>query len=156
MPSEGPLDSMSWYELLLPFIGVKKLHIGSYLTCELSQALESVSEGLVQELLPELEELEVQLDIDNATRAFSTFLKTRESTGHPVLLKVSFASLHTNTYLQRALSQTTGSFDMRSFCKYKDSQDGSYRYQAMRLINIYRSLSMASMQSHTQDVELRR
>lgn len=99
MPSDwkSTLDSMSWYELLFPFIGVKKLHIGSSLTFELAQALGSYSGGLVQELLPELQELEVQLDIDNAEEVFSTFLKTRKSAGHSVRLKVSFSSSHTNT-----------------------------------------------------------
>ena len=90
MPSdwENTLDSMLWHELLLPFIGVKKLHIGSSLTLELSQALESVAGGLVLELLPELQELEVQLEIDDAKKAFSAFVETRESVGRPVHLLV--------------------------------------------------------------------
>ena len=94
MPSdwESTLDIMSWYELLLPFIGVKKLQIGSSLTSKLSRTLESVCGELVQGLLPALQELEVHLDINEAEIAFFTFLKTRESTGHPVRLKVSFAS----------------------------------------------------------------
>lgn len=51
---ENTLDSLVWHELLLPFIGVKKLHVGSLLTFELSQAMESAVGGLVFELLPEL------------------------------------------------------------------------------------------------------
>jgi hypothetical protein len=51
---------MLWHELLLPFIVVKTLRLTSSLT--LSQALESVAEGLALEVLPELQELEVQLD----------------------------------------------------------------------------------------------
>jgi hypothetical protein len=62
MPSdlESRLNSMLWHELLLPFIVVKTLRLTSSLT--LSQALESVAEGLALEVLPELQELEVQLD----------------------------------------------------------------------------------------------
>ena len=85
---ENALDNMLWHELLLPFIGVKKLHIGSSLVPELSQALESVPGGLVLELMPELRELEVPLKIDHATNAFSVFMKTRESVGRPVHLLV--------------------------------------------------------------------
>jgi hypothetical protein len=83
---ENTLDSMFWHELLLPFIGVKKLHIGSSLTLELSKALESVTGELVLELLPELQEFEVQLRISNAKNMFSGFIKTRESAGRPVHL----------------------------------------------------------------------
>jgi hypothetical protein len=85
---EVTLDSTMWHELLLPFIGVKKLHIGSSLTLKLSEALESVDGGLVLELLPELQELEVPLKIDHATNAFSMFMKTRESVGRPIHLLV--------------------------------------------------------------------
>ena len=90
MPSDwaNTLDNMAWYELLLPFIGVKKLHICPSLTPELSQALESVSGELVLELLPELQALEVPLGIDLVTKAFSVFMKTRESVGLPVPLLV--------------------------------------------------------------------
>ena len=85
---ENTLDNVAWQELLLPFIGVKKLHIGSSLTLELSKALESVDEGLVLELLPQLQEFEVPLKIDLATDAFSMFMKTRESVGRPIHLLV--------------------------------------------------------------------
>ena len=79
---ENTLDSMMWHELLLPFTGVKKLHIGSSLTLELSRALESVT----LELLPELQELEVQRKIDPATNGFSLFVESRRSVGRPVRL----------------------------------------------------------------------
>jgi hypothetical protein len=92
MPSDwenSTLDSMLWHELLLPFIGVKKLHIGSSLTLELSEALQPDAGGLVRELLPQLQELEVQLEIDHAKQAFSAFIETRESgVGRPVHLLV--------------------------------------------------------------------
>ena len=88
MPSDwkNTLDNTLWRELLSPFIGVKKLHIGSSLTLELSQALESDAGELVLELLPELQELEVQLEIGQARNAFSVFLETRESVGRLVYL----------------------------------------------------------------------
>ena len=89
--SQNTLDSMMWHELLLPFICVKKLHIGSSLTLELSQALELVAGGLVLELLPELQKLEVHLGIDQEKDAFSAFVKTRESVGRPVYLRIDQA-----------------------------------------------------------------
>ena len=85
---EKSLDSTLWHELLLPFIGVKKLHIGPPLTLELSQSLESVAGGLVLELLPELEELEVQLEIGRSKNVFSLFVETRGSVDRPVHLSV--------------------------------------------------------------------
>jgi hypothetical protein len=85
---ENLLDSMVWHELLLPFIGVKKLYIGSLLTHQLSQSLESVAGGLVLELLPELEELEVLLEIGHSRNVFSLFVETRESVGRPVHLTI--------------------------------------------------------------------
>ncbi|KAI0276961.1 hypothetical protein BGY98DRAFT_662772 [Russula aff. rugulosa BPL654] len=88
MPSdwENTLEGMLWHELLLPFIGVRMLHIGSSLTLQLSQALLSDAGELVLELLPEVEELDVQLEIDHANAAFSLFLESRESVGRPVRL----------------------------------------------------------------------
>ena len=79
---EKTLDSMMWHELLLQFIGVKKLRIGSSLSVELSRALESVT----LELLPELQELRVQPKINHGTDLFSLFVKTRKSLGRPVHL----------------------------------------------------------------------
>jgi F-box-like len=81
---ENTLDNMMWHELLLPFIGVKKLHIGFSLSFQLSQALESVAGGLVLELLPGLQELGVYRTNDPANRSFYAFVKTRESVGLPV------------------------------------------------------------------------
>jgi hypothetical protein len=83
---ESALDGVMWHEVLLSFSGVKKLHIGPSLTHELSQALKSVDGGLGRELLPDLQELEVQLKIDHAKDAFSLFVESRESMGRPVHL----------------------------------------------------------------------
>jgi hypothetical protein len=86
---ENSLDGVPWHELLLPFTGVKKLHIGSSLAYELSQALGSVYGGLVLELLPELQELEVQLKFYYREEIpFSAFVETRESVGRPVHLDI--------------------------------------------------------------------
>ena len=78
-------DDKQWHELLLPFISVKKLRIGRSLTLELSRALESLTEGLVLKLLPELKELEVLHKIDLPTDAFSKFMEIRETVGRPVV-----------------------------------------------------------------------
>ena len=84
MPLDGgnALDSTLWHELLLPFRGVRRLHIGSALTSELSDALTSDA----VELLPDLQDLEVQLKIYGAYNAFSTFIETRERAGRLVRL----------------------------------------------------------------------
>jgi len=83
---EAALDDILWHELLLPFSSVKKLHIGSSLTSELSHALKTVSGGLISELLPELQVLKVQLEIDDAYREFSTFIEARKHVGRLVRL----------------------------------------------------------------------
>ena len=86
---ENTLYDTLWHELLQSFIGVKKLHISSSLTLELSLALDSLEsvEGLV---LQELQELKVTLKIDGATNALLGFFETRESMDRPIhLLLVS-------------------------------------------------------------------
>ena len=93
MPSDwrNTLDSMLWRELLLPFVGVKQLQIGSSLTRELSQALESAAGGLALELLPELQELEVHLKTDREKNDFSAFIESRKSAGRPVHLQAEYS-----------------------------------------------------------------
>ena len=83
---ENTLDNITWNELLFPFIGVKKLHIGFSLILELSRALGSVAEEFVLEFLPELQELGVQFEINHAIKLFHLFVETRESVGRPVQL----------------------------------------------------------------------
>jgi hypothetical protein len=86
---ENALDNTLWHGLLLPFRGVRRLHIGSALTSELSNALTSDVAGLGLELLPDLQDLEIQLEIDDAYKAFSTLIKTREHAGRLVRLLAS-------------------------------------------------------------------
>jgi hypothetical protein len=81
---ENRLDITLWHELLMPFIGVKKLHISSSLTLELSRSLESLAGGLILDLLPELQVLEVHVDVSHSEKAFSSFVETRESVGRPI------------------------------------------------------------------------
>ena len=90
MPSDwsDSLDSMLWRELLLPFGGVKKLQIGSSLTSELSDALKSDATELALNILPELQTLEVNLEVNDAEKIFCTFIETRELDGRPVELLV--------------------------------------------------------------------
>ena len=88
MPSnwDDSVDSTLWHGLLLPFKGVKKLQIGLPITLELSDALKPDAAELALNLLPELQELEVQLEVNDAKKAFSTFIETRELEGRPVEL----------------------------------------------------------------------
>ena len=90
MPSDwgDSVDSILWHGLLLPFSSVKKLQIGSSLTFGLSDALKPDAAELDLNLLPELQKLEIQPDVNDANRAFSTFIRTRELEGRPVELLV--------------------------------------------------------------------
>ena len=119
MPSdwENRRDNMLWHELLLPFIGVKKLNIGLLLVFELSRVLESLAGGLDQEILPELQELEVlQLEMYHANKSLSRFFGNRESMGRPVhLLAPQMAHLQASPEVRTQVSPylarvNTGSF----------------------------------------------
>ena len=128
MPSfwEITLDSMVWLELLLPFTGLKKLHIGFSLMLELSQALESVPGELILELLPDLRELEVQLEFNHAKKAFAAFVEIREFLGRPIHLS-ALPILHSKPKVPQFY--------------YLDTFGQKYRYQAMQLISGYQSLT---------------
>ena len=86
MPSgwDDSLDSMLWHALLVPFSSVKKLQIGSSLTFQLSEALKSGAAESGPSFLPELQKLEVQLEINDTNKGFSTFIETREREGRAV------------------------------------------------------------------------
>jgi len=109
MPSDwdNSLDSILWHGLLLPFRSVKKLQISSSLTYELSGALKPDAAGLALNLLPELQKLEAQLEVNDANRAFSTFFESRELAGRPVeLFAPSRFELLLNTALHDYATQT--------------------------------------------------
>ena len=113
MPSdwENTLDNMVWHEILLPFVGVKKLHIGFLLTFELSQALDAAAGGLVLEVLLELQKLEVQLEIDDAKKVFSALIETRESVGRPVHL-LALPMLHAEPEIDAILPKASYIFSL--------------------------------------------
>ena len=170
MPStwENTLDNMLWHELLLPFVGVKKLRIGPSLTLELSQALESVTEGLVLDLLPELQELEIQLKIDHGNNAFSGFVETRESVGRPVHLlapPIPHAEPEVHQADPEALLQDPEllhaelevyHIDRKAFRRYMNYIGRPYRNQAMNLISLCRGFIQAQRQTFHSYDELRR
>jgi hypothetical protein len=156
------LDSMLWHELLLPFLSVKKLQIGSSLTFELSDALKSDAPELDLNLLPELQKLEVQLDINDANRAFSTFIETRELEGRHVELlasqteaharpteelsqleeeRVSPIEDHTHVEMTPVQNVQTRPPDFRpgAFVKYMKNTGKAYRHQALEIISICRT-----------------
>ena len=87
------LDGVMWHELLLPFIGVKKLTINSLLTSELAQALQPVAGELVPGLLPELQELHILEKTGLEKGAFYEFVRTRNSVGRRVHLFSPLANL---------------------------------------------------------------
>ena len=98
---ESTLDGVSWYELLLPFTGVTKLHIGSSLSHALSKALESDAGGLV---LPSLEELEVSLKADHVINPLAALIETRETVGRPIQLLVPPEDEEEKIHLENTLA----------------------------------------------------
>ena len=147
MPSDwqNTLDSMLWHELLLPFIGVKKLHIGSSLTLELSQVLKSVAGGLALELLPELQELEVHLRTDQEKMEFSAFIKNRKSAGRPVHLQEKYSVTsnskeqgfiaNAGAFLSNSLNRLTRQMPSANESRGDDRID-----EALKLANEYESV----------------
>jgi len=97
LPSDwrNEVDALMWHGLLWPFHGVKKLCVGYPLASELSNALESDDAGLVLGLLPELEELEAQVELEHVNKAFETFIDARQLAGHHVRLSVSPVAIST-------------------------------------------------------------
>ena len=154
MPSdwENGLDDTLWHELLLPFIGVKRLRIGSLLAHQLSQALESVTGDFVLELLPELQDIEVQLETDRAKRIFSTVVETREFMGRPVHLLASPIP-----YADLELANPEAHYvDSKKYLKYMNYVGRSYRNQAVTLISICRAFIQRQERTPRSYDELRR
>ena len=172
MPSdwEETLDSILWHELLLPFIGVKRLHIGSSLTFELSQALELVAGGLVLDFLLELQELDVQLAIDYAKDAFSAFVATRESEGRPVYLLASLAEPPDRRSTEALLNweewpnmrpespahHEAPPFDQVSFFEYMTRIGRPHLNQAINSISICQTFVQTQKQTFQSYHELKR
>ena len=161
MPSEWEktLDGTLWIELLLPFNGVKKLHIGSPLALELSQALESDAGGLILELLPELQELEVELKIEHAQNAFFLFVEARESVGRPVHLLIA-PMPHADSIMPHAdpgvphidpgvphIDVEVLRIDLERFLKYTNNVGRPYRNQALKLISICQTFIQAQIET---------
>ena len=153
MPSdwEKTLDSVLWLELLLPFTGAKKLHIGSSLAREVSQALESDDGGLVSELLPDLQELEVQLEIDDAKKVFSALVQTRESMGRPIHLLAAPTLPHTKPNKLPVAPKMVRPLLITQKCF-----SSPYRKQAMALISICQTFVYMQGQTFRSYDELRR
>ena len=148
MPSdwENTLEGMLWHELLLPFTGVRKLHIGSSLTLQISQALQSDAGEFVLGLLPVVEELEVQLEVDHANAAFALFLGSRESAGHPVQLLAP----------PMPPAEPTVHHAELELPDYTDTVGRPYRNQAMELTSICRVFMPAQEQNFDSHDELER
>jgi hypothetical protein len=127
MPSDwkNKLFDELWHDLLLPFIGVKKLRIGPSLTLEISQGLDSLDGALVLDLLPKLEELEVPLALEFglAQTAFSMFVKTRGSVGRPVHRLPTFPPPVLRCRLCRRLSQRHEVERLGGFCSERHKRD---------------------------------
>ena len=81
---QNEVDSRMWYELLGPFRGVKKLHIGHALALDLSRALQPDEEptGL---LLPALDELSVE---EGCEDNFTEFITAPQRADCPINLVV--------------------------------------------------------------------
>ena len=158
MPSDWgeTLDSTMWLELLLPFTGVKKLHVGSSLVGEVSQALDSDVGELVSELLPDLQELEVRLEINDAKKVFSAFIQTRESMGRPVRL-LATPIPHLTPRTRPNISLVAPQMDRLSFPYYFKLKDGNpYRDRALALISICQTFVYTQEQTFHSYDELRR
>ena len=159
MNTHYTLDSMLWHELLLPFVAVKKLHIGSSLTPELSKALQSIPEGLVFNLLPKLQELDIQLEMDDANMAFSGFLDTRRSLGRPIALSalpISYVEPKVPRATPKVPSTESMLFDGSAFVKHMRNNGRLYRTQAMNLVNICRTFLREQEQTISSYNDLRR
>ena len=134
MPSgwENTLYDTLWHELLLPFAGVQKLHIGSSLALELSKALESDVGRLI---LPGLQELEVSLKNDHVVKALTAFFDTRESMDRPVDLLVPPGEddiIRANLF-QNTLSERRGRRrrDLENQLKFEEAIDAERREKEM-------------------------
>ena len=177
---ESRRDDTLWHELLMPFIGLKKLHVDSSLTLELALALESAAGGSV---LPELQEINATLSTDRENEAFSAFVKTRESVGRPVQVPGLVLSVPDVLHAEPEIPNTEPVSDAEPEVsdaepvldaepevpnagpevhhwhvdlKYTDNSGRLYRSRAMNLISIYQSFIQTQEQTFGSYDELRR
>ena len=78
----GEIDGTTWHELLMPFVGVKRLQICAAISDELSRALQVDEIGLFPGFLPCLQVL--RYPRGQANDLFSLFLDARQAMGRPV------------------------------------------------------------------------
>jgi hypothetical protein len=81
-----PIDSEMWTQLLMFFSGTKELRICHALVEELSLALQPDDEEPNLELLPELQELALEIEEEHADDAFASFMNARQLAERPVRL----------------------------------------------------------------------
>ena len=86
---QNDVDGVAWHELLGPFNGVKKLCIGYPFASELASAMQSDDPDLTLGLLPELRELEAELEIAQTNEALAALIDARQLANRPVRLSVS-------------------------------------------------------------------
>jgi hypothetical protein len=146
-------DNTLWHELLLPFIGLKKLHVvSSALTLELALALESAAGGSV---LPELQEINASLGTNRVNEAFSVFVKTRESVGRPVHVPGLVLSVPDVSHAEPEVPNVGPEVHHMNL-KYTDNSGRLYRNRAMNLISICQALIQTQEQTFASYDELRR
>ena len=164
---ESRRDNTLWHELLLPFIGLKKLHVDSSLTLELGLALETAAGGSV---LPELQEINASLTTDRENEAFSVFVKTRESVGRPVQVPGLVLSVPDVSHAEPEVPSAEPVSDAEPEVpnagpevhhwhvdlKYTANSGRLYRSRAMNLISIYQSFMQTQEQTFGSYDELRR
>ena len=122
---QNDVDDMVWRDLLRPFNGVKKLYIGYPFASQLSSAMQSDGPQLVLELLPELQELEAEVEIAETDEVFAAFIDARQLASRPVRLSVSRVlpaldaepsptfspvSLTSSTWLEPSLTESSPKF----------------------------------------------
>ena len=91
MPIEwqhGAVDRAAWPELLQPFVGVNMLRVCRALAWELSDALQSHDVALTLDLLPVLQTLvhEQEVEAEHIENAFVSFVEARRIADRPVCL----------------------------------------------------------------------
>ena len=82
------IDDTTWHDLLRPFIGVKELCVGYFLSEGLSRALEVDEIGSDPGFLPALQNLESKYSGVQRDNMFDSFINSRRVAGRPVALRL--------------------------------------------------------------------